>query len=117
MPISPDRMKLYPGGSINSPEWKAIRARILKRAGDRCECACGCRAANHDTHPMTGSFVVLTIAHLDQDETNSADDNLKALCQRCHNRLDAPHRRKNAAKTRHNKRAARDFFEGAPRRP
>jgi hypothetical protein len=40
MPISAERMKLYPGGSITSPEWLAIRGRILKRAGNRCE-LCG----------------------------------------------------------------------------
>lgn len=35
--------------------------------------------------------VVLTIAHLDHDETNHdvADDRLKALCQVCHLRYDA----------------------------
>ena len=40
MPISPDRIALYPGGSIRSPEWLALRAFILFRAGNRCEC-CG----------------------------------------------------------------------------
>ncbi len=35
--------------------------------------------------------VVLTIAHLDHDETNNdvADDRLKAMCQLCHLRYDA----------------------------
>lgn len=35
--------------------------------------------------------VVLTIAHLDHDETNHnvSDDRLKALCQLCHLRYDA----------------------------
>lgn len=42
MPIKPDRMASYPGGSIKSPEWLAIRARIQARAGDCCE-ACGVR--------------------------------------------------------------------------
>lgn len=32
MPISPENMKLYPGGSTSSKEWKAIRASILDRA-------------------------------------------------------------------------------------
>jgi 5-methylcytosine-specific restriction endonuclease McrA len=31
-----------------------------------------------------GSLVVLTIAHLDHGLTNHDDDNLAALCQRCH---------------------------------
>ena len=36
--------------------------------------------------------VVLTIAHLDHDTTNNSDENLKALCQRCHNRYDMKQR-------------------------
>jgi hypothetical protein len=28
--------------------------------------------------------IVLTVAHLDHDESNNADFNLKALCQKCH---------------------------------
>lgn len=32
--------------------------------------------------------IVLTIAHLDHDIKNNADNNLKALCQRCHLRYD-----------------------------
>ncbi len=44
-------------------------------------------------HPITGSVVVLTVAHLDHQPWNCADENLKAMCQRCHNRYDAPMRR------------------------
>lgn len=40
MPISPSNMALYPGGSIKSPEWLAIRAFIQARAGGCCE-ECG----------------------------------------------------------------------------
>jgi hypothetical protein len=36
--------------------------------------------------------VVLTIAHLDHDTTNNDPENLKALCQRCHNRYDMKQR-------------------------
>lgn len=43
MPISKENEKLYPGGSIRSPEWLAIRAFIRARAGDRCE---GCGICN-----------------------------------------------------------------------
>ena len=42
--------------------------------------------------------VVLTTAHLNHDPTNNAPENLKALCQRCHNAYDAKHR----AETRKN---------------
>jgi 5-methylcytosine-specific restriction endonuclease McrA len=104
--------------------WLEIRARILERAQHRCE---RCGVDNHamgyrdaegrfwddeaidrlvtgdtlDYPPMRRIRIVLTIAHInDPDPMNCADDNLQALCQRCHNRLDAPMRAKNAAKTR-----------------
>lgn len=36
--------------------------------------------------------IIFTIAHLDHDPTNNDPENLRALCQRCHNRHDAAHR-------------------------
>lgn len=39
-----------------------------------------------------GSKVVLTIAHLDHTPENCDPDNLRALCQKCHNQYDAKHR-------------------------
>ena len=50
--------------------------------------------------PETGGRVVLTIAHMDHDESHADPARCRALCQRCHNQWDAPHRRENAAKTR-----------------
>lgn len=45
--------------------------------------------------------VILTIAHIhDPDPMNCDPDNLKALCQRCHNRHDMPMRVENRRKTR-----------------
>lgn len=44
MPISAEKMKLYPGGSIKSPEWQTIRERIRTRADNRCE---KCGVENH----------------------------------------------------------------------
>lgn len=113
MPISSARMQLYPGGSIRSREWQAIRQKILDRARYRCEGTPQfpeCRAVNNDDHPETGSIVVLTIAHMDQNPLHNEDENLRALCQRCHNAWDAPHRRANAAVTRHSKRGQPDLF-------
>lgn len=37
--------------------------------------------------------IVLTVAHLDHTPENCDPTNLKALCQRCHNRYDAATRR------------------------
>jgi hypothetical protein len=37
--------------------------------------------------------IVLTIAHLDHDIQNNDPNNLRALCQRCHNRHDVHYRK------------------------
>ena len=58
--------------------------------------------------------IVLTIAHLDHTPENCADDNLQALCQRCHLRHDHELHQRNAAATRRSRKAAGDLFEGAP---
>lgn len=79
------------------PNWLTeIVPAILRRSGGRCEGSPAypdCRAKNGEPHPVTGSRVVLTTAHMDQDRSNNnfhptnADDpgnNLRHLCQRCH---------------------------------
>lgn len=81
MPIRPENRGRYPSN------WKAIRASILERAGHRCEGSPdypNCRAGNGEPHPVTGSRVVLTIAHLDHTPENNDPANLRAWCQRCH---------------------------------
>ena len=85
MPIRPENKARYP------KDWKQISLRIrVERAGNKCE---WCAAENGKPHPETKSMVVLTVAHLDHQPENCADENLKALCQRCHNKYDAPKRR------------------------
>jgi 5-methylcytosine-specific restriction endonuclease McrA len=86
MPIRPENRSRYPA------DWPAIRRAIRERACERCE---GCGAANHQPHPITGSKVVLTVAHLDHQPENCDSANLRAWCQRCHNTYDAPHRAAN----------------------
>ncbi len=63
--------------------------------------------------PLRIVRIVLTVAHLDHTPENCDPGNLKALCQRCHNRYDMAHRRKNAAATIPPKKAAGDLFGGA----
>jgi len=113
MPIAPENRARYP------KDWKAISQRIrFDRAGGRCECAgeCGidhdgrCSAEHGKPNPMTGSNVVLTTAHLDHQPEECDDANLKAMCQRCHLRYDAPHHAKNARATRHRKAGQDDLF-------
>jgi 5-methylcytosine-specific restriction endonuclease McrA len=86
---------LYP------PNWNDIRARILDQANHRCD---RCAVPNHQLHPITGSRVVLTIAHLDHDITHNEDTNLAALCQRCHLAHDAHEHAMHTAATRRRNR-------------
>ena len=97
MPILPENRHRYPGGSPQSKEWRAIVEQIRERSGDVCEghhLDFGCWAKNGLAHPITGSRVVLTVAHLDHQPEHNYRDNLAHLCQRCHNTYDAPHRRR-----------------------
>jgi len=83
------------------PFWKKLRKTILQRAGDRCEF---CGAVNYAPHPVTGSKVILTIAHLDHNTTHNDVENLRALCQKCHLTYDAKQHATNAAITRRKKK-------------
>lgn len=122
MPIKPENKKLYP------KNWLEIRLEVLDRADHKCEGSPkypDCRAANRLPHPVTGSRVVLTIAHLDHDPTNNGEPgdrpNLKAWCQRCHLTYDAKHHAANAKKTRErknelqNKNTTKRIDSGIPR--
>ena len=88
MPIRPEMKNRYPA------DWK-LRSRFVRfyRAKNKCE---WCGAENGKPHPVTGSKVVLTTAHVYDHRPESANLlNLAALCQRCHNRHDAEMRSKN----------------------
>jgi 5-methylcytosine-specific restriction endonuclease McrA len=85
MPILPENKARYPR------DWK-LRSRFVRfyRAKNRCE---WCGAENGKPHPITGNRVVLTVAHVFDERPEAASlFNLAALCQRCHNRHDAPGR-------------------------
>lgn len=82
------------------PDWKAISLRIRERDGWRCKF---CGAENGKPNPQTGSKVVLTVAHLNHDTTDNSDENLAALCQKCHLTYDAQHHAANAKATRQRK--------------
>lgn len=110
MPIKPENRKLYAGGSPNSKEWKAIRADILERANHMCEGSPDfpeCRAVNYEPHPVTGSKVILTIAHLDHNPSNNDHENLRCWCQKCHLNYDREHHLENAKKTREVKKKSK----------
>lgn len=93
--------------------WKEISQRI------RCE---WCGAENYQPHPVTGSKVILTVAHLGtpypdgkpgnkHDKLDVRPENLAALCQRCHLNYDRDEHKLNAAITRRKKKIAQGQME------
>lgn len=95
MPIRPEMRPRYP------TDWK-LRSYFVRfvRARGRCE---WCGAEHGKPHPLTGSIVVLTAAHVFDDRPEASSLlNLAALCQKCHNGHDSKARR---AGTRERRRA------------
>ena len=94
MPIRPEMRGRYP------KDWK-VRSRFVRtvRSRGRCE---WCGAVHRQPHPITGSVVVLTTAHVYDHRPEAASLlNLAALCQRCHNRHDAAARRAGRVRRAH----------------
>jgi len=60
-------------------DWETIAYEIKKKAGFRCE-HCG---------SLSIPGRILTVHHLDRDPCNNSLDNLVALCQVCHLRIQA----------------------------
>jgi len=81
MPILPENKSRYPAN------WKDIRTGILAECQNKCEF---CGVENYTMRE--GKKIVLTIAHLDHTPENCARQNLRALCQKCHNGYGAKHR-------------------------
>lgn len=110
----PTKASLYP------KDWKAVSHFIRKtRAGGRCECAGECglhrttpgprRCVERDGEPAKWARgkVMLTVAHLNAKggpcrcaPLCSNPDHLKAMCNRCHLRYDAPMHQLHASETR-----------------
>jgi hypothetical protein len=103
VPISPENRQRH-----KDNDWDRIRQLVRARAGDRCEGSPAypdCRAANGQPHPVTGSKVILTCAHLNHVIEDMRLENLRMLCQRCHNTHDVAHRQA----TRRRRRAAQQW--------
>ena len=103
MPIRPEMRARYPA------DWK-LRSRFVRfyRARNRCE---WCGAMNGCAHPVTGSRVVLTVAHVHNHRPEAASLlNLAALCQRCHLRHDAKLHALNAAEKRRRNHPNHELF-------
>jgi hypothetical protein len=119
----PMNRKNYP------PNWDALSREVRERDGQRCACTGQCRdehpggrcgAPNgrwimrHPARPAEWRLpgegtlglyrspirVILTVAHLCHDSRCADPGHLRAMCQRCHLRLDAPQHAANARATR-----------------
>jgi hypothetical protein len=101
--------------------WKWISEQTIKDAGNKCEL---CYASNgiYIWRPIKGFVtsrpwylydeisgsterlrqikIVLTVHHIDGDKKNISKQNLIALCQKCHLRLDLGKHMKNRTKTK-----------------
>jgi 5-methylcytosine-specific restriction endonuclease McrA len=108
VPIRPENRARYP------KDWKAISLEVREAAYWMCEGSPAypnCRAIDGEPHPVTGSKVVLTVAHLDHTPENCDRANLKAWCQRCHNTYDMPMRRAGIAHRARQASGAIDLFD------
>jgi len=115
MPIRPELRKFYRG-----PGYEAFRARIVKRARNRCE-QCGvpnrllvergaegvwrsipaqvgspwrnnrANVTTFEPHQRHWVWIVCTLAHLNHVPGDDRDDNAKFLCQWCHLNYDKLH--------------------------
>ena len=81
---------------------RALREAGYERAGQIVACS--------DGPDIKIIMIVLTIAHLDHQPENCADDNLRAWCQRHHLAYDAQHHKESAYATRKAKANTMDLF-------
>jgi hypothetical protein len=138
VPIKPENRARYPADwpeirarilarAGNCCEWCRApnRERIARGAGDDApfymtsDANVWCAESGHCFgQRRMGDFkvdrmieVVLTIAHLDHTPEHCEDENLRALCQRCHLRHDAAHHAETARATRRARKAIGDLFD------
>ena len=111
-------------GARQYPEhWASLSRKIrYERAQGQCECEGECGL--HRTHPgprrctevdrtpakWAGGTVILTVAHLCHDSACADEAHLKAMCNRCHLRLDVKQHQQNAYLTRREGKALGDLF-------
>lgn len=93
-------------------EWRAISRAIRERAGGRCECMGECGLHGGKLRPRrcieiggqpakwARGKVVLTVAHLNHMKNDNRPENLRAMCNRCHLRIDVTQHLSNRRRTR-----------------
>lgn len=115
MPIRDDLKQYY------GPAWEKFSNRIkFVRAKGRCECTGEClgrhrgRCRRRHGYRISGKRrkTILTTAHLcNCSPPCQIARHVKAMCQRCHLRLDSKSHRASARRTRDRKTGQRSLFE------
>jgi hypothetical protein len=105
-----NRTRIARGGGKDAGSYQTEEAEVFDATDGRYLGMC--RMSDYEVARYVD--IVLTIAHLDHTPENCADDNLRALCQRCHLAYDAQHHAANAHATRRSRLAARDLFDLQP---
>ena len=113
MPMKRDNQKLYGG------DWGEISRAAKERAGWRCECVgqCGVSHAEGRSGLRQGDLplgrkrrVTLTTHHINAQPWDERPENLMALCEGCHLRLDKPLHQSRAHATRDRKKGMQKLF-------
>lgn len=94
-PIKPENKHRYP------EDWDQIALATKEHAGWRCECEGECGTEHGGRCPEVHRWiaehfvgvVILTVAHLNHVPEDCEPENLKAMCQGCHLRYDAPRKK------------------------
>ena len=101
-------------------DWSEISQRIRRRAKGRCECTgeCGlhrgqrCTERDHEKAQYAGGEIVLTVAHRNHFKADCRDENLLAMCNTCHLRMDCVLHMEHAWRKRRDRKASGDLFDG-----
>jgi hypothetical protein len=96
-------------GFVWVPEWPKDGVFMGQTCADARAVAAGIQDATDGGEKPT--VIVLTLAHLDHQPENVADDNLRLLCQRHHLAHDQEHHIQNSRATRRARLAIGDLFE------
>ena len=104
MPLTPEKKKKY------AKNWKYISVRLKEeRAKNHCE---KCGRAEEIPMERKAKRVILSVAHLDHDESNNDYNNLLVVCGSCHLAID---RRDNIVRRKRNKLLKNNYDSGNKR--
>lgn len=99
-------------------DWDKISLRVRRESGGQCQCTgeCGlhrgqrCVELDGEDALFASGLVVLTVAHRNHYPPDCRDENLLAMCNTCHLRMDAVLHMEHAWRKRRDRKASGDLF-------